>query len=57
MTPSLMHTPGWRWASYVSYVRWTYEGLVINEFEGRTDFHATLTVCVHVCVCVCVCVC
>lgn len=34
--------PGWKWASYISYPRWTYEALIINEFEHRLDNVAVL---------------
>lgn len=33
---------GWKWASYISYPRWTYEALIINEFENRLDRAAVL---------------
>jgi hypothetical protein len=33
---------GWKWASYISYPRWTYEALIINEFENRLDRDAVL---------------
>mmetsp|Transcript_1087 Transcript_1087/g.1754 ORF Transcript_1087/g.1754 Transcript_1087/m.1754 type:complete len:1273 (+) Transcript_1087:64-3882(+) len=28
---------GWIWAPYVSYARWVYEGLMVNEFEQYDD--------------------
>ncbi|EWM25382.1 atp-binding cassette superfamily [Nannochloropsis gaditana] len=35
--------PGWKWASYISYPRWTYQALIINEFQYRADRTAVLT--------------
>jgi hypothetical protein len=32
----------WEWATYISYPRWTYEGLIINEFHHRPDNRAVL---------------
>ena len=26
---------GWKWASYVSFPRWTFEGLMVNDFGNR----------------------
>lgn len=26
---------GWKWASFISFPRWTFEGLMVNDFGGR----------------------
>ncbi|KAK3252787.1 hypothetical protein CYMTET_37936 [Cymbomonas tetramitiformis] len=35
----LIHIPNipayWKWAAYISFVRWAIEGLVVNEFEDQ----------------------
>ena len=32
---------GWKWATYISYPRWTFEGLIMNEF-GCCDLSNTM---------------
>jgi ABC-type multidrug transport system ATPase subunit len=27
--------PGWSWAPYLSYARWVFEGLMVNQWAGR----------------------
>lgn len=33
---------GWRWASFISYPRWCYEGMLANQFSVRLDNKAAL---------------
>jgi len=33
---------GWVWASYLSYPRWTYEGMVASQFSVRVDGESTM---------------
>jgi ATP-binding cassette, subfamily G (WHITE), member 2, SNQ2 len=28
---------GWKWASYISFPRWTFEGLMVNDFGDRGE--------------------
>ena len=28
---------GWRWATQISFARWSFESLVLNQFAGETD--------------------
>lgn len=35
--------PGWRWAAFLSYPRWCYEGILASQFSVRIDGKATLT--------------
>ena len=44
------------WLEYISFFKYSFEGLLINEFDNYT-LPGELPVCMCVCVCVCVRVC